>query len=208
MKLYTKDELTKAESNILNSAQLDLLLKKTPSNHIYTRPGKGGGTFEYVTGVYMKKALNFLFGWDWDFEIEKFDVNMTAMQVFVLGKLTCRTKNKAIIKMQFGRADIKVRKDSTILDLGNDLKAAATDSLKKCASEIGIASDIYGGKEFKEIKIQPEEAFNDKHKEQMKRCNNFDELEVYYDSHPEFVNDKEFINLFKELSDGFSNING
>ena len=39
-----------------------------------------------------------------------------------------------------------------MLDYGNDLKAAATDALKKCASELGIASDIYGSEEFKEIK--------------------------------------------------------
>ena len=38
-----------------------------------------------------------------------------------------------------------------MLDYGNDLKAATTDALKKCASELGIASDIYGANEFKEI---------------------------------------------------------
>jgi hypothetical protein len=37
------------------------------------------------------------------------------------------------------------------LDYANDLKAAATDALKKCASEIGIANDIYGKNEFREI---------------------------------------------------------
>ena len=34
------------------------------------------------------------------------------------------------------------------------MKAAATDALKKCASEIGIAADIYNADEFREIKIQ------------------------------------------------------
>lgn len=54
--------------------------------------------------------------------------------------------------MQNGRADIKYKKGSTeALDLGNDYKASATDCLKKCASKFGIASDIYGREEFKEI---------------------------------------------------------
>jgi len=35
------------------------------------------------------------------------------------------------------------------------LKAASTDALKKCASEIGIANDIYGADEFKGIQEQP-----------------------------------------------------
>jgi len=96
--------------------------------------------------------------------------------------------------MQFGRADIKfkteTRKDeqgnvmmkkdnygntkpkrfptNIPLDLGNDLKAAATDSLKKCASELGIASDIYGAKEFKEIQVISESEKSDIEKAQRK----------------------------------------
>ena len=38
------------------------------------------------------------------------------------------------------------------VNLGNDFKASATDALKKCASEFGIASDVYGKNEFKEIR--------------------------------------------------------
>ena len=95
-----------------------------------------------------------MFGWNWDFEIIKFDLNMDAKQAIVIGKLTCRSGSNSVIKMQFGRADIKFKKDTQIpLDLGNDLKAASTDCLKKCASELGIASDIYGKNEFKAIKI-------------------------------------------------------
>jgi hypothetical protein len=81
--------------------------------------------------------------------------------------------------MQFGRVDIKFKKELAFnedgtpkmtknsrgqeyqiketsrnpLDLGNDLKAASTDALKKCASELGIASDVYAPEEFKEIKV-------------------------------------------------------
>lgn len=177
--VMTVDEMTKAENNILNLKQLNFLLQPTPKNHVFQRPGKGGKDWDYVTGVYVKKVLHFVFGWDWDFEVKEYQVNMEIKQCFVLGKLTVRSKGCPIIKMQFGRADIKMKTETredesgkTImardqygktypkkfptnipLDLGNDLKAATTDALKKCASELGVASDIYGADEFREIRI-------------------------------------------------------
>jgi len=178
----SSDELAKVDNNSLNSQQLKFMLRKTPKEHIYTRPAKGGGTWNYVTGTYVKKVLNIMFGWDWDFEIIEYKYDLEYRQVFVLGKLTCRTNGKTIIKTQFGRQDIKFkteyRRDSNgnwimqekhpdrkqkfptniPLDLGNDLKAAATDCLKKCASEIGIASDVYAPNEFKEINVIDGEA--------------------------------------------------
>ena len=150
--------LNKSEKQILNKEQLNFLLGKTPETHIYTRPGKGGGQWKFVTGVYVKKVLNSIFGWDWDFEIVSFDVNMAAKQAIVHGKLTCRANGATVVKHQFGRADIKIRKaDGAPLDLGNDLKAASTDALKKCASELGIASDVYGESEFKNITVTDEQ---------------------------------------------------
>lgn len=150
----TEKELSKVPENLLNKEQLNTLLMGTPKDHIYERPAKGGGKWTYVTGVYVKKVLNILFGWDWDFEVQEFEYNLSAKQCIVLGKLTVRTKGHTVIKNQFGRADIKFRKGTEIpLDLGNDLKAATTDALKKCASELGVASDIYGANEFKKIKV-------------------------------------------------------
>ena len=103
-----------------------------------------------------------MFGWDWSFEVQEYKFDLDIGQVFVLGKLTVNTGGKSIVKMQFGRQDIKFKNEwidgkkhpnKNPLDLGNDLKAATTDCLKKCASELGIASDIYGKNEFKEIQV-------------------------------------------------------
>jgi hypothetical protein len=46
------------------------------------------------------------------------------------------------------------------------MKAAATDALKKCAAELGIASDVYGKNEFKEIKMTGDPAKERKQKPQ------------------------------------------
>ena len=158
----TVGELTKAGTNLLNTQQLDFILQRTPKIHKYSRPAKGGGTWNYVTGTYVKKILNLAFGWDWSFEIVEHKFDLQLKQAYVLGKLTVNTGGRSIYKMQFGRVDIKFKtewidgkKQTTDqpLDIGNDLKAAATDCLKKCASELGIASDVYSPNEFKEIRV-------------------------------------------------------
>ena len=139
--------------SFIKAKQLLHLLQKTPKKYVYDRPGKGGGTFTYVKGSYVKKVLNYVFGWAWDFQIV--DKGREGDQIWVQGRLTIRNPKgeAAIIKEQFGRADIKYYRDRTkgIVDYGNDLKAASTDALKKCASELGIASDVYAKEEQNEV---------------------------------------------------------
>lgn len=142
----------------INENQVINLLGNTPKEHVYTRPGKGGQKFTYVTGIYVTKALNFIFGWNWDFEVVQH--GKEGNQIWVHGKLTVKSPDgtQTVTKSQFGRADIKYIKDKTrnsenMVDFGNDLKAASTDSLKKCASLLGIASDVYGKAEVKDNSI-------------------------------------------------------
>lgn len=157
--LIDKTELSLVKDNSLNEHQLAQILKRTPPQYIKKRPAKGGGTWEYVTGGYVRKVLNLMFGWDWDFEI--LDHTIIGGEAVVKGRLTCRTNGKQIIKTQFGNKDIIYKKqtqdeitkglDKIPLSIGNDLKAAATDALKKCAAEIGIAADIYNKEDFNEV---------------------------------------------------------
>lgn len=145
-------ELSLVENNSLNASQLALLLKKTPKQYVHTRPAKGGGTWDYVSGGYVRKVLNLMFGWDWDFEVVSEQI--VGKQVIVKGKLTCRVNGRQIVKMQFGCKEIICRKGTDeALNLGNDFKAASTDALKKCAAELGIAADIYNKQDFKEIAV-------------------------------------------------------
>lgn len=132
----------------LSGHQLTFMLQSTPKNQVYRRPGKGGKSFDYVTGSYMTKALNYIFGWNWDFEV--IEHGKEQDHVWVLGKLTVYgNAGQKITKTQFGRSEVKYKKDSkNYVDYGNDLKAASTDSLKKCASMLGIASDIYGKTDY------------------------------------------------------------
>ena len=150
--IVSADDLSLVEDNSLNANQLKQLLKKTPAQYVKKRPAKGGGQWDYVTGGYVKKVLNLMFGWDWDFEI--ISEQVLHGEAIVKGKLTCRTNGRTIVKMQFGNKDIICKKGTDIpLSIGNDLKAASTDALKKCAAEIGIAADIYNKEDFREISV-------------------------------------------------------
>jgi len=138
------------QENGVSPEQAIRILEKTPAEFIYERPAKGGGKWQYVTGGYVKQTLNFVFAYNWDFFIDKQEEKYG--QVVTLGRLVVKDKNgNTITKTQVGKADIKFKKGTKdALDYGNDCKASATDCLKKCASEFGIASDIYGQNEYKQ----------------------------------------------------------
>lgn len=159
VKIEAKD-LALVDNNSLNDKQLKLLLKRTPPQYVKKRPAKGGGTWDYVSGGYVRKVLNLMFGWDWDFEV--INEQVAGGQVIVKGRLTCRVNGRSIVKMQYGCKEIMYKRGTTDpLNLGNDFKAAATDSLKKCAAELGIAADVYNKEDFKEIDVQPTESIDE-----------------------------------------------
>jgi len=63
--VITKNELSLVDSNLLTTQQLKFLMSKTPVAYVKERPAKGGGKWKYVSGGYIKKVLNLMFGWDW-----------------------------------------------------------------------------------------------------------------------------------------------
>jgi len=156
--LISAEDLSLVDDNSLNANQLAQILKRTPKAYVKKRPAKGGGTWEYVSGGYVKKVLNLMFGWDWDFEV--LEDKIMHDEAIVKGRLTCRSNGRTIIKTQYGNKDIMYKRGTDAqgnrvpLSIGNDLKSAATDCLKKCAAEIGIAADIYNKDEFKEIQVK------------------------------------------------------
>lgn len=166
-----------ASKSIFTAKQLNVINTKTPRNRVYERPAKGGGKWAYVQFSYMRKKLDRAFGGCWDFEIETslqeaFDVAIKTKSCVVKGKLTVKQYDERInnyvtlTKTQFGRADIKFKKntDNEPLDFGNDMKAAATDCIKKCASYFGIAADIYEKNEFIEVQLDEGDVLADEAK--------------------------------------------
>ena len=75
----------------------------------------------------------------WTFEVVSHKVE--ADEVIVLGKLTADGQTK----MHFGGTAITLDKEGRAVSIADDLKAAASDALKKCASLFGVALEMYGG---------------------------------------------------------------
>ena len=129
---------------VLNDAQRIVMEQRTPPDAIRTRQGRGGRQFKYVTHAYVTRTLNQAFGWAWDFEVldTRIVPEENPQEVVIRGRLTVRTKNGTIVKEQFGSSQVK-RSQGQITSLGDDLKAAGSDALKKCASLLGLALDLY-----------------------------------------------------------------
>jgi len=126
----------------LNEAQISIITGKTPDKYVKTRPGRGGKSFSYVEVGYVIDQLNKAFGLAWSWDIE--DQRLGKTQLWVKGKLTIWfSPTFSISKSSFGGSAIKKDGVGNIIDVADDLKAASSDALKKAASMIGIAADVY-----------------------------------------------------------------
>ncbi len=164
-------ELVTPEANgvALKQDSYPELLKKlrapTPKENIFQRPG-GGGTLDYVSLQYVMNRLDEVFtpfGWQFESEVvETLDPAVTG-HVVVQGSLTVQGPDgRAVTRMNFGGSQVKIsRSTNKCMDLGNDVKSATADALKKCASMFGIASDIYGQNFDKEVAAKKKEAENE-----------------------------------------------
>ena len=110
-----------------------------PKEAIKQRQGSHGEVLDYIEGHVVIQRLNEAFEGRWGFQVVHHDVK--DEEVIVLG----RFEADGIAKMQFGSSQLtRSRKDGNSLSLGDDLKAAATDSLKKCATLLGVGLHLYG----------------------------------------------------------------
>lgn len=113
-----------------------ILEQEFDQKQIKQRKGPGGKVLDYVESYNVIRRLNQAFDYLWSFDIDSYD--MKDDEVIVLGKLTA----EGITKTQFGSKKILNSKNNN--SLGNDLKAAGSDCLKKCATLFGIALHLYG----------------------------------------------------------------
>ena len=151
--------------SILNENQVQKLFNSTPNRWTYKRPAKGGGQWTYVKRGYVRRTLDSVFGFNWDFVpetsvMEAYDVAKVTGSVVIKGTLVCRVLDQRgsliaeLKKGDFGRADVKFKSGTKEpLDFGNDLKAATTDCFKRCAMWLGVAADVYDPEEFMQIEI-------------------------------------------------------
>ena len=118
----------------------ELLEKPFAPEQIKQREGNFGKILDYIEGHSVIQRLNDAFDAKWSFEIARFDMLEDKDEVIVLGKLTAN----GIVKSQFGSSRItKARETGEVISLADDLKAAATDAIKKCATLMGVGLHLY-----------------------------------------------------------------
>src|SRR5438876_96902 len=116
----------------------ELLEKPFDSSQIKQREGAFGDVLDYIEGVLVIQRLNDALNGDWTFEV--LDHHVYDLEVVVLGRLNIA----GVSKSQFGKSKItRTREGKALVSLGDDLKAAATDSLKKCATLFGVGLHLY-----------------------------------------------------------------
>lgn len=140
-----EDKIDLAIQDLITSKQVELLASKTPQKYIRKRQGRGGKEFDYVEINYVIAKLNAIFGFNWDAETLKWEIGKN--QVWVQVRLTVRLKNGTEIRKDaFGGSDVKrARGNGEVIDIADDLKSAQSDAIKKAASMLGVAWDVYSG---------------------------------------------------------------
>ena len=123
-----------------------LLEQAFSEDQVKYRDGSFGQTLAYVSGHTVIQRLNDAFESAWSFEITTHEIHQD--EVIVIGKLTA----EGITKTQFGSSRItKNRETGEMVSLADDLKAATTDALKKCATLFGVGLHLYADKPLSQV---------------------------------------------------------
>lgn len=118
----------------------ELLRRPFSPGLVKQREGQNGKMLSYVETHAVIARLNE--GCDaWSFEVVHHHVYKT--EVVVIAKLLA----DGLIKMAFGGAAITIDRNGKAVSLADDLKAAASDALKKCASLLGVGLELYGARQ-------------------------------------------------------------
>ncbi len=142
--------------NGFNKEQLAIIKQGVPPSLISTRE-KGGRKYSYVEVNFVINTLNRLFGniWSWniistnihDTKIQDVKNGITKKYVSILGRLTVPmidpTDDKKIIWVQRDAYGVHALNGADMEMRSAAFKAASSDGLKKAASTLGIAKNVY-----------------------------------------------------------------
>ena len=118
----------------------EILEKPFGPEQIKQREGNFGKMLDYIEGHAVIQRLNDAFDADWSFTITHHEILKETDEVVVIGEL----KAGNVAKTQFGSSRItRTRETGDIVSLADDLKAAATDGLKKAATLLGVGLHLY-----------------------------------------------------------------
>lgn len=119
---------------------LETLTRHFEPEQVLQRKGRSGKTLDYIGTHHIIERLNEAFEGGWSFRI----LNREVMddEVVVHGQVAAM----GIAHQQYGSSAITRDKQTGMpISIGDDLKAAASDCLKKCATQFGVGLYLYAG---------------------------------------------------------------
>jgi Rad52/22 family double-strand break repair protein len=117
----------------------ELLEQQFNEENILQRKGYFGQMLSYIPAHLIIQRLNDALDGQWSFEIVEYQ--QMGDEVVVLGRLTAG----GVTKMQFGNSKVtKAKETDDIISIGDDIKAAASDCIKKAATLLGVGLHLYG----------------------------------------------------------------
>ncbi len=120
------------------SIPIQALSEPFPATLIKQRKGNFGKKLDYAEAVTVIQRLNDVLEGQWSFSI--IGHRIEAEEVIVHGELKIGDE----VHQQFGGSLITRKTDTgELISLADDLKAAASDALKKCASSFGVGLYLY-----------------------------------------------------------------
>lgn len=131
---------------------------------VHKRVNKGGSDQTYVPAADVIGRLNGVLGVNgWSFTVLR--EGFTATEAWALGELVATIDGETVKRQQYGNENIVMGKQER--PTGDLMKKAGTDSLKKCATLIGIALYLYDEDERHEVEAAMQQAINDAAREKV-----------------------------------------
>ena len=145
----------------------EILERPFAPEQIKQRQGNFGQTLDYIEGHEVIQRLNEAFDGDFSFEISWHDIRDD--EVLVQGRLVAN----GIAKEQFGGSKVsKVRETGAIISIADDMKASATDCLKKCATLLGVGLHLYRNDQPSQSWKQPQQSGHRNNSQPPNKSNN------------------------------------
>ena len=105
---------------------------------------------EYIGGDKVVERLNEVVGVSkWSFTVPDKIVDVDIGHIAVLGRLEAFVDGSLTVKEQWGSSVIETYSNGRVVSLGDNIKAATTDALKKCATLLGVGLYLYDSESMK-----------------------------------------------------------
>jgi hypothetical protein len=148
-----EEEKKKARRSKKELTLTERLCVKFPEKDVKTRLLNSGTSsekvIEYISGDKVIERLNECFGLKWSFMVTDKIVDVPLGQIAIGGRLSLQIDEEHVFKEQWGSSAIETYPNGQIISLGDNIKAATTDALKKCATHFGIGLYLYDNDEVK-----------------------------------------------------------